>query len=130
MPVGRDKMEILEKIRTILAEMLDIAEGQIGPETYVIRDLDAESIDLLELAVALNSEFNIDVRDDDIFFRNFRLYVNEAAEKGANTADYLMAKLPFLNKKRLDEILSDLEGGPVLKIKDLIRYVEWQHGQK
>lgn len=120
-------MEILKEIQDILTEILDIDEQEIAPETYLIRDLEAESIDLLELAVALNSRFNIEVKDEDIFFRNFRLYVNEAGEKGADTATYLMEKLPFLTRERVEEILSDLEGGPVLKIKDLIRYVEWQH---
>ena len=120
-------MEILKEIQDILTEILDIDEQEIAPETYLIRDLEAESIDLLELAVALNSRFNIEVKDDDIFFRNFRLYVNEAREKGADPASYLMEKLPFLTRERVEEIFSDLEGGPVLKIKDLIRYVEWQH---
>lgn len=123
-------MELLNKIQDILVEILDVETDQIGPETYLIRELDAESIDLLELAVALNSAFNIEVKDDDIFFRNFRQYVNEAGEQGIEVSGYLMQKLPFLTQARTAEILSDLEGGPVLKVKDLIRYVEWRHEQQ
>ena len=122
-------MSLLNKIQDILVDILDVESEDIGAETYLIRDLDAESIDLLELAVALNAAFNIDVKDDDIFFHNFRSYVNEAREKNIDIPAYLMEKLPFLTHERVDEILSDLEGGPVLKVKDLIRYVEWRHAQ-
>ena len=119
-------MNIFKQIKKILIEILDIEDREITPETYVIRDLDAESIDLLELAVALNSEFNIEVKDDEIFLRTLRLYITEAKEQGKNTVQYLMEKFPFLTKSRMEEILSDLEEGPTLKVKDLISYVSWR----
>lgn len=119
-------MEILSKIQEILAEILDIKDQEITPETYVIRDLDAESIDLLELAVALNSEFNIEVKDDELFLRTFRFYMTEAEEQGSDTVQYLVGKFPFLTEERVKDIISDLEGGPTLKVKDLISYVAWR----
>ena len=119
-------MEILHKIQEILAEILDIENQEITPETYVIRELDAESIDLLELAVALNSKFNIEVKDDELFLRTFRFYMTEAEEQGSDTVQYLVGKFTFLTKKRVEEIISDLEGGPTLKVKDLISYVSWR----
>jgi acyl carrier protein len=120
------EMEILHKIQEILAEILDIANQEITPETYVVRELDAESIDLLELAVALNSKFNIEVKDDELFLRTFRFYMTEAEEQKSDTVQYLVGKFPFLTKKRVKEIISDLEGGPTLKVKDLISYVSWR----
>lgn len=119
-------MEILHKIQEILAEILDIENQEITPETYVVRELDAESIDLLELAVALNSKFNIEVKDDELFLRTFRFYMTEAEEQNSDTVQYLVGKFPFLTKKRVKEIISDLEGGPTLKVKDLISYVSWR----
>lgn len=120
------EMEILHKIQEILAEILDIENQEITPETYVVRELDAESIDLLELAVALNSKFNIEVKDDELFLRTFRFYITEAEEQKSDTEQYLVGKFPFLTKKRVKEIISDLEGGPTLKVKDLISYVSWR----
>lgn len=120
------EMEILHKIQEILAEILDIENQEITPETYVVRELDAESIDLLELAVALNSKFNIEVKDDELFLRTFRFYMTEAEEQNSDTVQYLVGKFPFLTKKRVKEIISDLEGGPTLKVKDLISYVSWR----
>ncbi|MDL1982697.1 MAG: phosphopantetheine-binding protein [Deltaproteobacteria bacterium] len=122
-------MDILEEITEILAEILDIENHNISPETYLIRELGAESIDLLELAVAINSGFNIDVNDDEIFLRKLRDYITEAEQQNKNILQYLVKNLPFLSHKRLENIIADLEGGPTLKVKDLISYIEWQnHG--
>ena len=119
-------MDILEEIKKNLAEILDIENNIITPETYLIRELGAESIDLLELAVAINSRFNIDVNDDEIFLRKLRDYITEAEQQNKNILQYLAKNLPFLSRKRLEEIIADLEGGPTLKVKDLIAYVERQ----
>lgn len=119
-------MNILEQIKGILIEILDIEDQEITPETYIVRDLGAESIDLLELAVALNSNFNIEVKDDEIFLRTLRLYITESEEQGKDTVQYLMTKFPFLTEGRVEEIVSDLKGGPTLKVKDLISYVAWR----
>ena len=119
-------MNILEEITEILAEILDIENHNISPETYLIRELGVESIDLLELAVALNSRFKIDVNDDEIFLRKLRQYITEAEQQNKDILQYLAENLPFLSRKRLEEIIADLEGGPTLKVKDLISYVERQ----
>ena len=119
-------MDILEEIKKILVEILDIENHIITPETYLIRKLGAESIDLLELAVAINSRFNIDVNDDEIFLRKLRQYITEAEQQNKNILRYLAKNLPFLSRKRLEEIIADLEEGPTLKVKDLIAYVERQ----
>ena len=120
-------MNILKEITEILAEILDIENHNISPETYVIRELGAESIDLLELAVALNSGFKIDVNDDEIFLRKLRQYITEAGQQDNDILQYLAEKLPFLMRERLEEIMADIENGPTLKVKDLISYVERQH---
>ena len=119
-------MNILKEITEILAEILDIENHNISPETYVIRELGAESIDLLELAVALNSGFKIDVNDDEIFLRKLRQYITEARQQDKDILQYLAEKLPFLMQERLEEIMVDIENGPTLKVKDLISYVERQ----
>ncbi len=119
-------MEILGEIKEILIEILDLEDQEITPETYLVRELDVESIDLLELAVALNSRFNIEVSDDDIFLKKFRLYVTEAEQQETDTFQYVTAKLPFLTKNRAEEIIIDLDEGPALKVKDLISYVMWE----
>jgi acyl carrier protein len=117
-------MDILKEIKKILAEILDIENHIITPETYLIRELGAESIDLLELAIAINSGFNIDVNDDAIFLRKLRDYITEAEQQNKNILQYLAKNLPFLSRKRLEEMITDLKSGPTLKVKDLISYID------
>ena len=119
-------MEILETIRGIFAEILDIEPREISAETYVIRELNAESIDFLELAVALNGSFKVTVDDDEIFLSNLRLYLNEVAQNGGDGVTYLMGKYPSLTGSRIAEILTDLDNGPALKVKDLVSYVAFR----
>lgn len=123
-------MNIFLKVQEIFEDLLDIEKEQIALETYIIRDLDVESIDLLELAVALNSNFHIEVNDDEVFLIALREYLEEAKKTKKDAVDYLGGKYQFLDSDRINEILSDLEEGPVLKIKDLINYVIWQQNKK
>jgi len=121
-------MDTLSEITKSLGEILDIEMEEITPEAYVVRDLGAESIDLLELSVALNARFKVEVNEDEVFLRTFRVFLNKATEARKNPADYLQAKFPFLGPGRIGEILSDIDGGPVLKVKDLTAYVSWRLG--
>lgn len=121
-------MDVMTKIADALADILDVDAGEIKPETYLVRDLEAESIDLLELAVVLNSEFKIDVDDDEIFLKTLRIYLDDPKKNHhEDTGEYLMEKYPYLTRERILEILDDLDSGPVLKVKDLVSYINWKN---
>ena len=119
-------MDVLDKVTGTLADILDVEASSIDSETYLIRELDAESIDLLELAVTLNSEFQIDIDDDEIFLKMLRIYLNEPKNSPDDMQAYLMEKYPYLSGLRIEEMLKDLNDGPVLKVKDLISYINWK----
>ncbi len=121
-------MDVFGTIQESLTEILDIEPGEVTPDTYVIRDLDAESIDLLELSVALNTRFRTEINDDKVFLKTLRLVINEANGNGGDAIGRLAREFPFLRRDRIHEILSDIGGGPVLKVKDLVSYVSWQIG--
>lgn len=116
-------MDILLELRKILTELLDVEEEQITPETFLIQDLGAESIDLLELAVAINSRFNIKVHDEEMFLTRFRLHLTEGREEGKDAVSYLVEKYPFLPEERILEIINNTEKGPQLKVKDIMSYI-------
>jgi acyl carrier protein len=120
-------MEIIETLREIITDIMDVEGRAITAETYLVRELEAESIDLLELSVAINHQFHIEVKDDDIYLRNFRLYIVEAEREGKDPAAYLNMRFPFLADDRIREILADLAAGPAIKIKDLVTYITFQH---
>ena len=119
-------MTIIEEINEILTELLDIEPEEITPQSYLVRDLGVESIDFLELAVALNGRFGVDVHDDTVFLRNLRLHLAEASEGKADAKTSLKTVYAHLADDRVDAILSDLEDGPVLQVQDLESYVQWQ----
>jgi len=120
-------VSVFDGVRNALMDILDIDADQITPETYVIRELGAESIDLLELAVTLNAVFNVPIQHDDILLLRLRSFLREAEEEGLDSAAYIAAKLPFLPLERIREILLDLDSGPAIKVSDLISYIQWRH---
>jgi acyl carrier protein len=119
-------MDNFEEIKKILMELLDLEGGEITPETFLIKELGAESIDLLELAVAISSRFKITVKDDEIFLTRFRLYITESTQQGKEIIPYIAGKYPFLTVERIDEIVTHITEGPQLKVKDLISYITYR----
>ncbi len=59
-------MEILEKITKILCEQLDLDEEQVTESAEVIGDLGADSLDIVDLVMTLEEEFDTEIPDEDI----------------------------------------------------------------
>ncbi len=119
-------MATFEEISRVLTELLDIGAEEIAPQSYLVRDLGVESIDFLELAVAINGRFGVEVHDDTVFLRNLRLHLAGAPEDRKSASAHLKRVYPHLSDERLAEILTDLEDGPVIQVRDLGSYVQWQ----
>lgn len=61
---------VFERVRKIIAEQLGVDEGEINPQTSFVDDLNADSLDLVELIMSLEEEFSkegksIEVSDED-----------------------------------------------------------------
>ena len=57
--------EAKERLRKIVAEQLSVDEEDVVPEASFIEDLNADSLDLVELIMTLEEEFNIKISDED-----------------------------------------------------------------
>ncbi len=57
-------MSVFEKIRAALSETFDIPAEQITMESDVIRDLEIDSLDMVEMAMDLEDDFGIEVPDE------------------------------------------------------------------
>lgn len=55
----------LEKIKGIIAEQLNIDEDIIQIETHLMKDLEADSLDAVEIIMAIEDEFDIEIPDED-----------------------------------------------------------------
>ena len=58
-------MSIEERVKNIVAEQLGSGEDEISNESSFIDDLGADSLDTVELVMALEEEFDIEIPDDD-----------------------------------------------------------------
>jgi len=70
------------KVKKIISEQLGVPESDVKPEASFVNDLGADSLDTVELVMALEEEFGVEIPDED-------------AEKIAtvqNAIDYVKAK--------------------------------------
>lgn len=58
-------MSFKDKIKAIIAEKLGIETNVIKPESAVVEDLGADSLDVVELVMALEDEFDMEIPDED-----------------------------------------------------------------
>lgn len=58
--------EILEKLKTILVEQLGLQRDRITLEANIREDLSADSLDCVELTMAVEEEFAIDLTDQEV----------------------------------------------------------------
>lgn len=57
---------VLEKVKMILADQLEVEEDTINSDTDIQDDLGADSLDVVDLIMSLEDEFEIEVPDEDI----------------------------------------------------------------
>ncbi len=56
---------MFEKVRKLIAEQLNISEDKVTPETKIVEDLGADSLDMVEMLMTLEEEFGIEVPDEE-----------------------------------------------------------------
>ena len=60
-----EREELLKKIKAIVSDKLSISEDQITEDASFIDDLGADSLDTVELVMALEDEFDMDIPDEE-----------------------------------------------------------------
>ncbi|KJS30559.1 MAG: acyl carrier protein [Desulfatitalea sp. BRH_c12] len=58
-------MSVEDKIKKIISEKLSVDMEEIVPEASFVDDLGADSLDLVELIMSMEEEFDIDISDED-----------------------------------------------------------------
>ncbi len=58
-------MDIEEKVKKIIVDQLGVKEEQVKMEASFVDDLGADSLDTVELVMALEEEFNLEIPDED-----------------------------------------------------------------
>jgi acyl carrier protein len=74
-------MSVEDKIKKIIAEKLGVEASEVVPEASFVDDLGADSLDLVELIMSMEEEFEIDISDEDaeklVTVKDALSYINE-----------------------------------------------------
>jgi acyl carrier protein len=63
--MAASREEIYERVKEVLSEQLGVEEGEVNEEANFQEDLDADSLDLVELIMELEDQFGIKISDED-----------------------------------------------------------------
>jgi acyl carrier protein len=58
-------LSVFEKVKAIIVEQLGVDESEVTMEASFIEDLGADSLDIVELVMALEEEFDLTIPDED-----------------------------------------------------------------
>jgi acyl carrier protein len=58
-------VNIEQKVKNIIAEQLGVGEDEIKPTSSFIEDLGADSLDIVELVMAMEEEFEVEIPDEE-----------------------------------------------------------------
>ena len=61
---AEEKKEIVEKVKQIISEQLGVDENEVTPSASFVDDLGADSLDQVELVMALEEHFGVEIPDD------------------------------------------------------------------
>jgi acyl carrier protein len=62
---GRKAMSTFDRVKKVVVEKLEVSEDEITSEARFIDDLGADSLDMVDLVMAIEAEFDIEIPDED-----------------------------------------------------------------
>jgi acyl carrier protein len=114
--VAVDRVEIFERLRVQMAKNLEIDVDEIRVDSRLVDDLDADSLDLLELILALKGEFGIAVNDGEVkqLLTELARFLPDAGGSGGQLSDQDLAEVSRrLAVENVVEFIADRVGAGV-----------------
>lgn len=120
------KEEIFSKVQEALVDALGVDEEEVTPAATLQGDLDAESIDFLDIVFRLEKAFDIKIERGELFPEDILTSTNYVEDGKVNSAGItkLKERMPFadLSKFERDPVVQKL--GQQLTVQDMCNFVE------
>ena len=117
--------EIFDKVREALVDALGVDDDEVTPEATLQGDLDAESIDFLDIVFRLEKSFDIKIERGELFPEDILTDTEYVQDGKVNDAGItkLKERMPFadLSKFESEPIVQNL--GQQLTVKDMCNFV-------
>ncbi len=124
MPVSKE--EVFEKVRTALVDALGVDDDEVTPESTIIGDLGAESIDFLDIVFRLEKAFGIEIPRSELTPEDVLTnpnYVKEGKVTPEGIAE-IKRRMPFADLTAFEANPLVQNFGNLLTVNDLCRFVE------
>jgi acyl carrier protein len=118
--------EIFDKVREALVNALGVDEDEVTPEATLRGDLDAESIDFLDIVFRLEQAFNIKIERGELIPMDLledTAYVQDGKVNAAGIAE-LKKRMPFADLSKFEANPNVTNLGEQLTVQDMVRFVE------
>jgi len=120
------KEQIFSKVQEALVDALGVEEEEVTPEATLQGDLDAESIDFLDIVFRLEKAFDIKIERGELFPEDILTSTEYVEDGRVNSAgiEKLKERMPFadLSKFEADPVVQNL--GQQLTVQDMCNFVE------
>ena len=120
-------METEKKVKEILVDILGVEEEEVKLESNLVDDLAAESIDFVDIAYALEKEFDVGKINPGDIFPTFMLEPNVIDENGKITADAtkrLTEEYPHIGQELIDDLEENGNENAFLTVSTLVNFVK------
>ena len=123
--------EIFEKVQETLVDALGVDDDEVTPEAVLTKDLEAESIDFLDIVFKLEQTFGFKIEQGELFPDNVT-QDPELVQNGRVTAagmTRLKERLPHADFSKLESNPEVTKVGQIFTVGALVNFVERKLGQ-
>ncbi|MEQ8848098.1 acyl carrier protein [Botrimarina sp.] len=125
------KEEIFAKVQEALVDALGVEEDEVTPEATLQGDLDAESIDFLDIVFRLEKAFDIKIERGELFPEDILTNADYVSDGKVNDVGItkLKERMPFADLSAFEQDPQVQKLGKQLTVRDMVGFVEYKLAQ-
>src|SRR5262245_2593509 len=122
------KEEIFSKVQEALVDALGVEEDEVKPEATLQGDLDAESIDFLDIVFRLEKAFGIKIERGELFPEDILTDTDFVEDGKVNSAGIakLRERMPFADLSKFEANPAVQNLGKQLTVEDMCNFVQYK----